>query len=101
MSSVNAASQTDRIESNIQLVDMETDSNESEIDNGEEEKSIRRRRPGLFENPTNGSERKMATLEIDVTIDPRSTKKQIFEFHLPESLNPTSVRHRKTKRSRF
>ena len=67
---------------------MDTDDDESEVDDGEEEQRVQRRQRRLRSPRSTGGET-MATIEIDMTIDRDLRKKPIIEFRLPQRLGPS------------
>lgn len=66
---------------------MDTDDDESEIDDGEEEQRVQRRQRRL---PKSAGREIMSTIEIDMTIDRDMRKKPIIEFRLPQQIGSSS-----------
>ena len=75
------------------VIDMDTDEDESEIDDGEEERRIRNVRQNrkrlLLAQPKGRSI--VPSIEIDMTIDTSFQKKPAIEFRVPSTLNFAEV----------
>lgn len=74
-----------------QLVNMDTDDDESEIDDGEEEKRIKRRYRPILSASSIGRD-VIPTIEIDMTIDRDPMKKKhTIELKIPQTIDPTRI----------
>ena len=75
-----------------QVINMDTDDDESEIDDGEEEQRIKRRYQHLLTSSKSPRRDLVPTIEIDMMIDhDPTTKKHTIELKLPTTIDPSRV----------
>ena len=89
MSKVNAACQTDETVFS-QIVSMDTDEDESEIDDGEEEERVKRHHHRPIVQVSNRREI-VPTVQINREIDTEKRKKAKIELRLPQTLDQPRV----------
>jgi hypothetical protein len=72
-----------------EVINMDTDEDESEVDDGEEEKRVKRRRRSILrESIRQGI---VPTTQMDITVDTEIKKKPTIELKLPQTLDPFRV----------
>ena len=85
-STINVACQTHE---SPEVINMDTDESESEIDDGEEEERVKRRRRSVLRAPIRQGT--VPTIQTDATVDTEKKQKPTIELKLPQTLTRPQV----------
>jgi U11/U12 small nuclear ribonucleoprotein SNRNP65 len=88
LSTISIACQTDESVFS-EVINMDTDDDESEVDDGKEEEQVKRSRRSILR--TQIRQRIVPTVEIDMTVDAEKKKKRTIELILPQTLKRHQV----------
>ena len=88
LSTTAAACQTDESVF-VEVINMDTDDDESEVDDGEEEKRVKRHRRSVLQTPIHQGI--VPATQTDISIEVEKKKKRTIELKLPQTLDQSQV----------
>jgi hypothetical protein len=98
LSTISVACQTDESVFS-EVINMDTDEDESEIDDGEEEERVKRHHRSVLR--TSNRQGIVPTIQIDTTVDVEKKKKPTIELKIPQKLDRHQVCYFKQKKESF